>query len=405
MNIVTFFVGFQKAVTDGIEYASSEAQMYHRRMSLCITGAIIVLVGLSIALNISGLKEANIFVLFFAVIALLFVSTWPSVIVGVNVADYVYRNRGSDDTLKLWAKFIVRLMLYVSLYLLFASIVPFWGNIMGVFFLLAVFIIITLMDYHWGICAPFAKWIVYVLVIAVMLFSFSGFISPVTWNSWVGFDVGSVFRVSEVQNNISKVYVQLEQDKKSEANKRVEIILDKIKNNQPLSVDDFKYLEEHNRSKVKSFGEGAGKIWKSTVKGASNVFGTIKESTGNVVGAIGSNIAEYDRKTSIRHRTASVSQKSMRRTPGLWKTVRVGKNPVALERIYNDDYFEYTSPREFRTKYDSGQGFVHNPSVQGNTRGFPLDDMPKKIGVMKIYNHKDNSVFTLRYRIHRYSRG
>ncbi len=91
-------------------------------------------------------------------------------------------------------------------------------------------------------------------------------------------------------------------------------------------------------------------------------------------------------------------------TAGTWKTITVtGRSPVVVRGVRYGDEFEYRRvSHNFTCEYPNGRGVKHNAPVSGMMRGFVLDDAPGPFSTIKIYNHLNNTSFTMEYRINKH---
>ncbi|MDI6751432.1 MAG: hypothetical protein QME07_01025 [bacterium] len=265
------------------------------------------------------------------------------------------------DVAKTWANFVATLLLYESIFFLIMGTAQFSRNFWAIPAIYLSLIALFLMGPVWGMSALFAKKLIRLYAIAVLVLGLGSLISGATWDKVVGFDPYFVFRVSPVDDAICALeQLETNQAEKS-VEKQIKTITKKMKNGGRVTTEEREFLqsqkEERDKRRIPARISGmSGKIFSSPVN-------------------------------------ASVTKP--RDTQ--WMRWRVTKNPTQVIRVYDGDIFQYKSPKGFWVTDEYKNSYYHNPSKLDEVREFSFYDALPEGEIISIYGNE--SSFELLFRI------
>ena len=222
-------------------------------LGICING-VIILVG-SI-FNIIGIKELNIWLGLIINFIALFVASRPKIITTVGATGALLPDNkpaveGLIDTGKLYARFVVHVLLFCSSFMLFLGIVSIRNNPNIVAVILFCGLITVWIDIVWGVKTRIFEKATYALIVIAVITNFLALPSRATYLRWIGFYPFEWISTSETDEKISEIEKFIfEQDQEKDI-LILDMILEKIKSGKPLSKYES-IIYENLKSKRKT---------------------------------------------------------------------------------------------------------------------------------------------------------
>lgn len=206
-------------------------------LGICING-VIILVG-SI-FNIIGIKELNIWLGLIINFIVIFITTRPKIIAAVGTTGALLPDnkpavKGLIDTEKLYAKFVVHILLFCSSFMLFLGIVSIRNNPNIVAVILFCGLLLVWVDIVWGVKTRTFEKATYVLIVVAVITNFLALPSRASYIRWLGFYPLEWISTSETDEKISDIEKAIFEQEQENDQLILDLILEKIKSGKPLT--------------------------------------------------------------------------------------------------------------------------------------------------------------------------
>jgi hypothetical protein len=230
-------------VTGGVWGAYRSLHASAVNVFLCAFGLSLIALPLN---YFDGTRWINGVIGIFAVIAVVAIATSPRlalVLLGSGVVANPSTPRvGIATVAEVWARFVGSVVLYLSVFFLIASTIEFSRNWAVVPALYLALIIVFLVGPLWGWQTRWAKPIVYVYALVVLIVGFGAMIPGATYVQWIGLDPYAYLGTSLVSEKLYEVQQLQGEQQRTESLKRLEVIQRKIEAGEKLSPKDQGFL-------------------------------------------------------------------------------------------------------------------------------------------------------------------